>query len=49
MAAMHRALNQQLAAMPDLESDREDRFINCGACHRGSLRPQRAPWRDDDR
>lgn len=42
MAGMHRAINQQLAKMRDLESDPEDRFINCGTCHRGSLRPQRA-------
>jgi hypothetical protein len=43
MAGMHRAINQELARMTDLESDPEDRFINCGTCHRGSLRPQRAP------
>ena len=43
MAGMHRAINQELAKMTDLESDPEDRFINCGTCHRGSLRPQRAP------
>jgi hypothetical protein len=42
MAGMHRAINQELAKMSDLESDPEDRFINCGTCHRGSLRPQRA-------
>ena len=41
MAGMHRAINQQLAKMQDLESDPEDRFINCATCHRGSLRPQR--------
>jgi hypothetical protein len=43
MAGMHRAINKELAKMSDLESDPEDRFINCGTCHRGSLRPQRAP------
>jgi hypothetical protein len=43
MAGMHRAINQELAKMTELESDPEDRFINCGTCHRGSLRPQRAP------
>ena len=43
MAEMHRGINQQLARMADLESAPEDRFINCGACHRGSLRPQKAP------
>jgi hypothetical protein len=43
MAGMHRAINQELAKMSDLESDPEDRFINCGTCHRGSLRPQRPP------
>lgn len=42
MAGMHRAINQELAKMTDLESDPEDRFINCGTCHRGSTRPQRA-------
>jgi hypothetical protein len=40
MAGMHRAINQELAKMTDLESDPEDRFINCGTCHRGSVRPR---------
>jgi hypothetical protein len=40
MAAMHRAINRELARMDDLESEPEDRFINCGTCHRGSLHPQ---------
>jgi hypothetical protein len=43
MAKMHRAINQELARMRDLESDPEDRFVNCGTCHRGSTRPQKPP------
>jgi hypothetical protein len=41
MAEMHRSINQALAKMDDLESDPEDRFVNCGTCHGGTLRPQR--------
>lgn len=41
MAAMHRRINQTLARMKALDSLPEDRFINCGTCHRGTLRPQK--------
>jgi hypothetical protein len=41
MAAMHLGINRQLARMRHLESDPEDRFINCGTCHRGTLHPQK--------
>jgi hypothetical protein len=40
MALMHRGINTRLATMKNLESDPEDRFVNCGTCHRGTLRPQ---------
>ena len=42
MAVMHRGINRQLAKMTHLESDGDDRFINCGTCHRGTLRPQKS-------
>src|SRR5690348_8825203 len=38
MAAMHRMINQQLAKMENLQSDRA---INCSTCHRGEAVPQR--------
>jgi hypothetical protein len=38
MAAMHRMVNQQLAKMEDLESNRA---INCSTCHRGEAIPKR--------
>ena len=41
MAAMHRRINQTLARMKALDSLPEDRFINCGTCHRGTLHPQK--------
>jgi Photosynthetic reaction centre cytochrome C subunit len=43
MATMHRDINQQLARMEHLESAPEERFINCGTCHRGALHPQKPP------
>jgi len=43
MATMHRDINQQLARMEHLESEPEERFINCGTCHRGALHPQKPP------
>ena len=42
MAAMHHAINQQLAAMKELEDPAEKRFINCSTCHRGSIDPHKA-------
>lgn len=42
MAAMHRMINQQLAAMKELEDPAEKRFINCSTCHRGSIDPHKA-------
>jgi Photosynthetic reaction centre cytochrome C subunit len=41
MAAMHRRINQALGRMRTLDSPPEDRFINCGTCHRGTLHPQK--------
>jgi Photosynthetic reaction centre cytochrome C subunit len=41
MAAMHRRINQALGRMKELDSLPEDRFINCGTCHRGTLHPQK--------
>jgi Photosynthetic reaction centre cytochrome C subunit len=41
MAAMHRRINQELGRMKTLDSLPEDRFINCGTCHRGTLHPQK--------
>ena len=39
MALMQRAINQQLAAMEDLEADPSNRSINCNTCHRGRVSP----------
>jgi hypothetical protein len=41
MAAMHRRINQTLGSMKGLDSEPEDRYINCGTCHRGTLHPQK--------
>lgn len=39
MAAMHTAINQQLLRMENLETmPPEERFINCGTCHRGTVK-----------
>ena len=43
MAAMHKAINDQLATMKHLEGTPEDRFINCSTCHRGKVDPHDAP------
>ena len=43
MAAMHKAINDQLAKMKHLEGTPEDRFINCSTCHRGKVDPHDAP------
>ena len=39
MAAMHRMINQQLAKMENLESNPQNRAINCSTCHRGAINP----------
>ena len=39
MAAMHKAINDQLLAMKHLESEGQERFINCSTCHRGKVDP----------
>jgi hypothetical protein len=39
MAAMHRAINEQLGKMQNLETKPEERFINCTTCHRGAINP----------
>jgi hypothetical protein len=39
MAAMHTAINGQLAKMQNLESSADQRFINCSTCHRGAIKP----------
>lgn len=42
MAAMHKAINDQLGGMTHLEGAPQDRFINCATCHRGRLDPRDA-------
>jgi len=42
MAAMHRAINQQLLAMKHLKGEADERFINCATCHRGAVDPHAA-------
>jgi Photosynthetic reaction centre cytochrome C subunit len=39
MAVMHRAINDQLAKMQNLDLKPEQRFINCSTCHRGAINP----------
>lgn len=39
MATMHWTINQTLAKMENVTSAPEDRFINCGTCHRGKTDP----------
>lgn len=39
MAAMHRAINEQLRKMQNLEPKQEMRAINCSTCHRGAIDP----------
>ena len=39
MAVMHRAINDQLMKMQNLELKPEERFINCSTCHRGAINP----------
>jgi Photosynthetic reaction centre cytochrome C subunit len=43
MATMHWNINQTLASMRNLESSRDDRFINCATCHRGQVDPHEQP------
>jgi hypothetical protein len=38
MAAMHRAINDQLRKMQNLEPN-PNRAINCTTCHRGAIDP----------
>ena len=42
MAVMHRAINEQLSKMQNLESKAEERAINCSTCHRGAVNPMAA-------
>src|SRR5215469_15401632 len=39
MAAMHLAINQQLAKMENLAPNPQGHFINCSTCHRGAVDP----------
>lgn len=39
MAAMHRAINDQLKTMQNLEIPVGQRAINCSTCHRGAVNP----------
>jgi len=39
MAALHRAINEQLQKMENLEPNPEGHFINCTTCHRGAIDP----------
>lgn len=42
MAAMHFAINQQLAKMQNLAPNPQGHFINCSTCHRGGIDPMAA-------
>ena len=42
MAVMHRAINDQLGKMQNLDLKPEERFINCSTCHRGAINPTAA-------
>lgn len=42
MAIMHRAINDQLRSMRNLETLPADRPINCFTCHRGRVNPNQA-------
>ena len=39
MAKMHRAINEQLGKMENLEAPANERSINCATCHRGAVSP----------
>jgi len=39
MAYMHKAINDQLQKMQNLDLKPEQRFINCSTCHRGAINP----------
>ena len=39
MAYMHKAINDQLQKMENLDLKPEQRFINCSTCHRGAINP----------
>ena len=39
MANMHKAINDQLQKMQNLDLKPDQRFINCSACHRGAINP----------
>ena len=39
MADMHKAINDQLQKMHNLDLKPEQRFINCSTCHRGAINP----------
>jgi hypothetical protein len=39
MAAMHKAINEQLSKMQNLQPKSEVRAINCSTCHRGATNP----------
>jgi hypothetical protein len=39
MANMHKAINDQLQKMENLDLKPQQRFINCSTCHRGAINP----------
>jgi hypothetical protein len=39
MAYMHKAINDQIQKMQNLDLKPEHRFINCSTCHRGAINP----------
>jgi hypothetical protein len=45
MAAMHRAINQQLHDMKEIDDPPDQRYINCSTCHRGSIDPRESEKR----
>ena len=42
MAMMHWTINQTLGKMKTLESEPDERLINCATCHRGATNPHDA-------
>src|SRR5215472_10291630 len=39
MAVMHFWINQQLVKMQNLETNPQERYLNCETCHRGAVNP----------
>jgi len=39
MMVMNKAINEQLRSLKNLEGKPEEKFVNCGTCHRGHVDP----------